>query len=382
MPTDPILTNSDLACPCCDSFNIDVFHEIKRVPVNTVMNNYSRAAALSFPCGDIALGFCGRCGFIFNTLFDPNAVRYSPHCEETQGCSPTFSAFAKDVALQLVEKYRIQNKTIIEIGCGKGEFLKYICALGGNKGVGFDPAYAPGRSDRKGTDSDVRFIRDFFSEKYSNFSGDLVCCIMTLEHVPDPVKLVRAVRHAVSNRREAVVFFQVPDVTRILKDCCFEDIYYEHCSYFSPATLSRLFGRSGFKHLSLQTVYGNQYILLEARAAEDDRPDRHDAIEKIDLLSRLIDEFKTRYPQVLRYWRNLLRQFREGSKKVVLWGGRVEGGRISQCCEGLRADTLCRRYQPASAGNIHGCNRTTHCGTLFPPNLSTGHRYRYECDLS
>jgi SAM-dependent methyltransferase len=297
------------------------------------MNNYTRDAALSFPCGDIDLGFCRQCGFISNARFDFNAVRYSPDCEESQGYSPTFSAFARMVARNLVEKYHVRNKTIIEIGCGKGHFLNYICSLGSSRGIGFDPAYVPGRNDGQNANPDVRFIRDFYSDKYVEYKGDLVCCIMTLEHIANPAELVRTVYRSVADRPEAVVVFQVPDVTRILKGCCFEDIYYEHCSYFSPASLSRLFQRFGFDVLNLQTVYNEQYILLEARTARAGRVDANSSRHHIDAMARLISDFQKRYPQDLRLWDRRLEKYRKGGKKVVLWGGGSKGAAFLNACK-------------------------------------------------
>jgi hypothetical protein len=325
MKNDPDIPAERLDCPSCDSADIRLFHEMKNVPVNTVMNSYSREAAFAFPRGDIALGFCRRCGFIFNTRFDRNAVRYSSDCEESQGCSPTFSSFARRVARDLVEKYGLQDKTIIEIGCGKGEFLKYICSLGRNRGVGFDPAYIPGRSYEEDTEGAIDFVRDFYSDKYAGFHGDLICCRMTLEHIPDTAELVRTVRRAVAARRDTVVFFQVPDTTRILRDCAFEDIYYEHCSYFSPDSLLRLFQRYGFTILDLQTAYGDQYILLEARAADAGRERAYPTEVGVAALAGLVNDFERRYPTVIRDWNSRLDRYRQESKKVVIWGGGSKG---------------------------------------------------------
>ncbi|MGW8185915.1 MAG: class I SAM-dependent methyltransferase [Desulfobacterales bacterium] len=325
MKIDPDTSAERRVCPSCDAADIRRFHEMKNVPVNTVMNSYSREAALAFPRGDIALGFCCRCGFIFNTRFDRTAVKYSSDCEESQGCSPTFSSFARRTARELVEKYGLQEKTIIEIGCGKGEFLKYICSLGRNRGVGFDPVYIPGRSYDEDTGGTVEFVRDFYSDKYTGFHGDLICCRMTLEHIPDTAGLVHTVRRAAAARRDTVVFFQVPDMTRILRDCAFEDIYYEHCSYFSPVSLSRLFQRFGFTILDLQTAYDEQYILLEARAAATGGKRADPAQVGVESIAGLVTGFERRYPAVIRNWNSRLDRYRQESKKVVIWGGGSKG---------------------------------------------------------
>ena len=301
------------------------FHEIKSIPVNSVMNCLSREDARAFPRGDLSLGICRECGFIWNTCFDPEAVRYSSACEESQGSSPTFSAFAKSLAQYLVDKYKLNGKRIVEIGCGKGEFLKYICALGSNRGVGIDPAYVPGRNYEKETDNNVDFVQDYYSEKYSTYQGDLICCRMTLEHISAPADLVATIRRSVADRADTIVFFQVPDVTRILNSCAFEDIYYEHCSYFSPGSLARLFQRNGFDILDLQTAFNDQYVMLEARPVQKGAELSHPLCEDVNVMDELVSSFQAKCPEVLKYWESQLGHFKQEEKRVVLWGGGSKG---------------------------------------------------------
>jgi SAM-dependent methyltransferase len=334
MPIDPKAPGDILDCPSCGSPEIDRFHEIRNVPVNSVMNCYSREAALAFPRGEISLGFCRQCGFIYNTRFDSQRVRYSSDCEESQAYSPTFNAFAKKLAADLVEKYQLYQKRIIEIGCGKGEFLKYICTLGRNTGVGFDPAFVPGRSYTGESVAKIEFIKDYYSEAYSDYQADLICCRMTLEHLFEPAELIRTVRRSIADRRDTVVLFQVPDVTRIMRDCAFEDIYYEHCSYFSPGSLARLFHRHQFDIIHLQKAYDDQYILLEAKPTNHLRATEHPLGEGIDALTALVTGFISMYPAVLRYWQAQLERLQDRSKKVVIWGGGSKGCAFLNAVEG------------------------------------------------
>jgi len=231
---------TDHICPSCFSKGMRGFHELEKVPVHSVLNMRTRETALTYPRGDISLGFCQDCGFISNVAFNAAMLEYSSNCEESQGFSLTFNAFARRLATYLINKYDLYNKNILEIGCGKGEFLTLLSELGENRGIGFDPAYVDGRNRSKARHQ-VTFIKDFYSEKYASYESDLVCCRMTLEHIHDTANFVSMVRRSIGNRTNTLLFFQVPDVTRILRDCAFEDIYYEHCSYFSPGSLARLF---------------------------------------------------------------------------------------------------------------------------------------------
>jgi hypothetical protein len=200
-----------------------------------------------------------------------------------------------------------------------------LCELGGNSGVGFDPAVdlKRTRAPKVGT---VEFIQDFYSEQYADHQGDFVCCKMTLEHIAPTADFVGTVRRAVGDHPETVVFFQVPDVLRILEERAFWDIYYEHCNYFSAGSLARLFRRSGFSVQAVGRDYDDQYLMIDCRpsdvaATTELLPEEHD----MDQLERLVDDFSNRLPSALDGWRGRIAKDREDGKRVVIWGAGSKG---------------------------------------------------------
>ena len=312
-------------CPSCGSRDTNLFHRVASAPVNSVLNIRSREEALRFPRGELDLAFCARCGFIYNARFEPEKVRYSSDCEESQGSSPTFNAFSRSLAEKLVEKYNLHGKRILEIGCGKGDFLKLLCRLGANSGVGFDPAFVPGRGEENDSDGAIEFIQDYYSEKYSDFTADMICCRMTLEHIPDTARLMETVRLSIGNRSNTVLFFQVPNVARILRDCAFEDIYYEHCSYFSLGSLARLFRNCHFDVLDLKMAYGEQYLLIEARPAVDKKAKSLRLENDLSRVEDLVGRFHRQFPSVVDYWRSSMESLRQQKRRAVLWGSGSKG---------------------------------------------------------
>ncbi|MFC1889608.1 class I SAM-dependent methyltransferase [Thermodesulfobacteriota bacterium] len=315
--------SADLPCPACHSKGMSIFFQQKAIPSNSCILLPSREEAIGYPNGDLSLGFCPECGFISNTAFNPELTEYSSRYEETQGFSSTFSSFQYKLAEKLVSKYDLHGKDILEIGCGKGEFLTLLCEIGDNRGVGFDPAYISERK-KSGGDAEITFIEDFYAEKYSNYSADFIACKMTLEHIHKPFDFVSMIRRSIGDRPDTVVFFQVPDVTRIVRDCAFEDIYYEHCSYFSPGSLSRLLGRCGFDLLNLETTYNGQYLIIEARPGveETEGSRQEDDLERITLCVR---EFPARLEKKLSFWNAAMKNFNTRDKRVVIWGSGSKG---------------------------------------------------------
>ncbi|MGA9117423.1 MAG: class I SAM-dependent methyltransferase [Bacteroidota bacterium] len=312
------------ACPACGAEGMRIFHTVRDVPVHSVLLMETREQALSYPRGDIALGLCPACGFIANCAFDPARHEYSRKYEETQGFSSTFNAFHRQLALSLIERYGLRGKDIIEIGCGKGEFLNLLCELGGNRGTGFDPAYVPER-DRGAVMGRTQFIVDFYSEKYTHHKADFVCCKMTLEHIQDVGEFVRMVRRSIGPRHQTVVFFQIPDAMRVLRDLGFWDIYYEHCSYFSHGSLGRLFRRCGFDVLRLATEYDGQYLMVEARPSAAAPTPPIPAENDLEEIRAAVDRFSAEIKPSLRRWKETLAELRLRNRKAVLWGGGSKG---------------------------------------------------------
>jgi len=306
-------------CPSCGASDLKIFYTVENVPVHSVLLMDTRNQAVTYPCGDIRLGFCRRCGFITNAAFDADVHEYSARYEGTPSYSSTFTAFNRAMAERLIERYDLHGKEIIEIGCGQGEFLILLCELGENHGMGFDPAY-DNRLPAGFQSNRVDFIADFYSEKYTSYHADFVCCKMTLEHISDTAEFVRRVRRSIGERLDTTVFFQVPNATYVLHDVAFWDIYYEHCSYFTASSLHYLFEHCGFAVLDTHTEYDDQYLTIEARPT--DKASGQDALGNgAAEIWQDVERFTQQCRHNLQQWQARLAAYQQSGKRVVLWGG-------------------------------------------------------------
>jgi SAM-dependent methyltransferase len=311
-------------CPSCGSRQLRAFHSQDRIPVNSCLLLESRQEAADFPRGDLELMFCESCGFIFNAAFDRRLSEYSTRYEETQGFSPHFRAFARTLAGRWIDRYDLRDKELIEVGCGKGEFLVLMCELGNNRGIGIDPSYRP---ERTASDAAARlsFIQDFYSERYAHLTGDAIICRHTLEHIPDTKVFMDTIRRSVGDRRDTIVLFELPDVYRVLRDIAFWDIYYEHCSYFTLGSLSRLFRQCGFDVFDLSVDYDDQYLLLEARPGSGHGSPFLEAESDLERTARAVDSFQQQYPARIDEWRSQLHSAVHGGSRTVIWGAGSKG---------------------------------------------------------
>jgi SAM-dependent methyltransferase len=311
-------------CPSCGAAGLEVFHELDGVPVHSCRLVETRAEALAFPRGSLRLAFCAGCGFITNTAYDPALQDYGVAYEETQGFSPHFREFLERLARRWIERYDLHDKDVLELGCGKGEFLALLCELGPNRGVGIDPAFVEERLESEAAGR-MRFVADLYSERYADIPCDALVCRHTLEHIGPVGEFMELARRTIGER-DAAVLFDLPDVVRVLREGAFWDVYYEHCSYFSPGSLARLFRRSGFRVLELELDYDDQYIVLEARAGDDAQGGEPLPLEETPReLGADVEAFRRTFADTAGKWREVLAAARADGRRVAIWGAGSKG---------------------------------------------------------
>lgn len=297
---------------------MQIVYAIDGIPVHSTINLSSREAALHFPTGNLQLAYCPSCAFLSNTAYDASVQEYSSQCEESQHVSQTFNKFAHDLAQRWIDRYGLRNKTILELGCGKGEFLTLMCELGDNRGIGIDPGYQPWRNTSPAA-ARIRFIQDLYSERYADLAADCILCRHTLEHIGPTGEFIRMIRRAIGDRRNMLVLFELPDVVRILKEAAFWDIYYEHCSYFSPGSLARVFRASNFDLLELGRDYADQYLLLAAKPTDGPTMPSLPLEDDLQAMSQDVARFRQAVARQVQHWRDLILDARSRGKKMVIW---------------------------------------------------------------
>lgn len=326
-PPDPrtghsrvIRVNPIEACQACGSAELESFYSLMGIPVNSCLMVDTRKQALEFPTGDLELAYCHDCGFIQNVRFDSSAQRYSSDYEETQAYSPRFVRFLENLCDDQIGKHDLAGKTVVEIGCGKGEFLAMLCERGDCRGIGFDPSFRPDRTAGFPMDR-LTFVREFYDQSNSRIPADYVCCRHTLEHIPNVYEFLGMVQRSTVSSADVTVLFELPDITRVLEEFAFQDLYYEHCSYFSPGSLARLFRRCGFAVADLWMAYDDQYVMIEARLAGlEQKSDRFELETDLSDLAASVSAFKAGIGTRLERARAEVVSWYTAGRRIVLWG--------------------------------------------------------------
>jgi SAM-dependent methyltransferase len=307
-------------CPGCGATDTDVFFYLNSAPVNCSALWPSREDALNCPTGSIHLAFCESCGLIFNCRYKSEVLDYNARYDNSLNYSPTFRKYAKNLAQDLIERHGLHSKKIVDIGSGKGEFLRLLCRQGNNEGIGYDPSY----SDNGKTEeiSGLRFVQDYYGEKYASEPADFICCRHVLEHIPEPLAFLTNLRNTLARRSEIALYFEMPNAKSVFSGAGLWDIIYPHVSYFTEESLRTLFKHAGFTVLRSGSSFSNQFVFLEARLAAN--PPETNSISTTPT-RRMVKEFETMFRLAVDHWSRFLQSAQHQGQRVAFWGAGAKG---------------------------------------------------------
>lgn len=362
-------------CPVCESSRLTPFLRRSQVPAHQNLVVTRQDAARLVTRGELDLVACEDCGFVFNRAFDLSRLAYGEDYDNTQSCSAYFDAYLDGLVKDLIERQGVRNNTIVEVGCGKGQFLRKVVSFPGanNKGFGFDPSYVGPDTDLDGR---LAFRRCYYDDPCADVAADVVVCRHVIEHVPEPMALLRSVRAALSHSPKARVFFETPCVEWILRNRVVWDFFYEHCSLFTAASLSLALERAGFAVERVEHIFGGQYLWLEARVTDAALPMVNSRPETAALAQAYgADEAMLRTKWLSR----LLELKAQGN--VALWGAGAKGATFANLVDPVCALIDCvvdlnpnkqGRYIPGTGHPIIAPadlpRRGVKCAVLMNPN--------------
>jgi len=370
-----------IRCPICTSPATTGFLHRALVPVHQNLVVKNRQAAVEIARGDLDLAVCEACGFVFNQKFDAAKLTYNHTYDNTQSYSPYFDAYLDDLVKHLIDARDIRNQRIVEIGCGKGLFLRKLVGATetGNSGYGFDPSYVGPDTDLGGR---IRFERRYYGPDCTHIPADIVVCRHVIEHVADPIQLLRTIRQTLASAPHARVFFETPCVDWILYNQVIWDFFYEHCSYFSARSLTTAFEIAGFHVERVDHVFGEQYLGLEATLATG-KP----AITKQPgATPALARQFASAETQRVSSWRARVADL-AAQQRIALWGAGAKGVTFANLVDADCTQIACvvdinpqkqHQYIPGSGHPIVDYRELARIGVSAV--LVTNPNYRQEID--
>ena len=128
------------------------------------------------------------------------------------------------------------------------------------------------------------------------------------------------IRAHIGDRDDVHLFIDVPDVSRILREGAYWDIFHEHCSYFSKPSLEVLFRRAGFEMVETWLDFKDQYLLMVGRAAQPQPDDSSETKQEIESIVRATRDFPSVTGPTIQRWHDTIYGDAAKGKRIAIWG--------------------------------------------------------------
>lgn len=221
---------------------------VEQLPVYQNKMFDTPAAARACPRGDVVLVQDAASGLVANAAFDASLLHYDDSYQNEQAHSGVFREHLAEVVA--IIRRHFGGLDILEVGCGKGEFLERLRSEG-FAARGVDPAYEG---------SAPHIVKAAFAPGLG-LHGDAVVLRHVLEHIPQPQAFLAQILQA--NGGRGLAYIEVPCLDWILQRSAWFDVFYEHVNYFRIDDFRRLFGRV----LEIGHVFNGQYLYVVADLA-------------------------------------------------------------------------------------------------------------------
>ncbi len=320
-------TNNLSNCYLCGSSNTKDFFELPPIPTMDGVMCKTKEEALAVTKGQISLRFCKHCGYIGNEGHVAEKISFNEY-DFSNVHSPTFAQNISDLCERLIDNYDLQKKTILDIGCGDGYFLKAICKKGENNGIGIDPGFDHSSFKKNGID--LTFYREYYSEKHAALKADLVTSLLVISVLNDPKSFISLIRKNFGDQTDTIFYFDFPYADYTFGERVIWNVVYEHRSWFSKASLRFLMEQCGFEVLDIGLSWNDEYIYVEARPDPKYSPASASAIE-VEKLETIIESFSSSFKEIMANNERKIEQISAKNKRVIAWGAGARGVSFFNC---------------------------------------------------
>ena len=263
--------------------------------------------------------------------------------------SDTWLRHAKAYTELMIERFGIGPRSqVIELASNDGYLLQYFV----EKGVpvlGVEPAAnVAAVAEAKGVRSLVRFFGEKLAGELAaeGTQADLLLGNNVLAHVPDLNDFVGGMKIAL--KPHGVITMEFPHLLRLMAENQFDTIYHEHFSYFSFATVERVFAAHGLTLFDVEelSTHGGSIRIYGRHAEDSTRP----VGPRVAALKRMEDEagfgrletylsFGEQVKETKRKLLEFLIRVRRAGKAVAGYGAPGKGNTLLNYC-GIRTDML------------------------------------------
>lgn len=245
---------------------------------------------------DLTVCQCSGCGLV-QLSNDP-----VPYYREVIRAA-AFSGVIKDLKTEqfadLIQKYSLQGKKVIEIGCGRGEFLALLQQFDVDA-YGLEYSESSVAQCLKNGLNVAKGYPDSKADVLAKGPFDAFLLLMFLEHMPDPNSALRGIYDNLSDG--AIGLVEVPNFDMMLRNKLFSEFIGDHLLYFSMETLQTTMNLNGFEIIKCNELRDDYVISAVVKKRG-----------KLDISNFYDYQIKIK---------NEINEYigRVGGKKVAIWG--------------------------------------------------------------
>jgi SAM-dependent methyltransferase len=237
---------------------------------------------------DLDIYQCSGCGLV-QLASEP--VIYYREVIRAAGISNVLCAAKRQQFSDFIARHGLTDKKIIEVGCGRGEFLSILDQL---------PVEAHGiefseDSVRHCRDAGLQVSRGYPDGSSGGIPGapfDAFFLLMFLEHMPDPCASLRVIRDQLAPGGIGLV--EVPNFDMMVRECLFSEFISDHLMYFSRDTLISTLRWNGFDVIGTEELRDDYVLSVVVRKRAP--LDLSEFARRQDAISRQLREFIAAFP--------------------------------------------------------------------------------------
>ena len=147
---------------------------------------------------------------------------------------PSMYADLARIAARLDQRL-VCGKRVLEIGAGTGHFARILAQTARSVMV-FEPSR--GLTKELVPESNITLVNSFFSPTLCEGPVDLIVCRQVLEHLCDPVRMLRDMRQVL--RPGGVIYLEVPRAEYVEDNLALIEFHNAHVQYFHEDSFSYL----------------------------------------------------------------------------------------------------------------------------------------------
>lgn len=243
---------------------------------------------------DLDVYQCSGCGLV-QLMNDP--VSYYKEVIRAAAFSEEMREFRLKQFENFVEKYNLYGKKVLEVGCGKGEYLSLMNESGVeaygieysqesvdhcvSNGLNVSKKYIENDKDSiQGHPFEAFFIMNFF------------------EHLPDPNIVLKGIVNNLTD--DGIGLIEVPNFNMIIQNKLFSEFINDHLFYFTKDTLEAALIHNGLEVVECNEIWYDYIISAVVRKRK-----------KLD-----ISDFQKHQ----EYIKNEIKQYVDNFESVAVWG--------------------------------------------------------------